>query len=177
MNRGCKHSLRISVQILTTILTLMLVAPVLFAQNNPPAARLRSLNNHLLGIYRQLLSSPAGEAIGLRSQAAQVIQERAALLGEMIETDTAQALGHAFSQDLLAKLAAAFPDSASRLESTGTWEGQLDWVVAMKPDLVNYGDVRRLTIGSERYDIYFSRGEPVGMQCRDVGCGRQLHAI
>ncbi len=168
MNLGCKHSLRISVRILSTILTLMLVAPVLLAQNNPPAARLRGLNNQLLGIYGQLLSSPAGEAIALRSQAAQVIQQRAALLGEMIETDTAQALGLAFSQDLLAKLAAAFPDSASRFESTGTWEGQLDWVVAMKPDLVNYRDIRRLTVGSERYDIYFSRGEPVGMQCRDV---------
>ncbi len=168
MNLGCKHSLRISFRILSTILTLMLAAPGLFAQNNPPAARLRSLNNQLLGIYGRLLSSPAGEAIPLRSQGAQVIQERAALLGEMIETDTAQALGLALSQDLLAKLAAAFPDSASRLESTGIWEGQLDWVVAMKPDLVNYRDIRRLTVGSERYDIYFSRGEPVGMQCRDV---------
>src|SRR5438132_3698677 len=168
MNLGCKHSLRISVRILSTILTLMLAAPGLFAQNNPPAARLRSLNNQLLGIYGQLLSSPAGEAIALRSQAGQLIQERAALLGEMIETDTAQALGLALSQDLLAKLAAALPDSASRLESTGTWEGQLDWVVAMKPDLVNYRDIRRLTVGSERYDIYFSRSEPVGMQCRDV---------
>src|SRR5437016_13079882 len=38
----------------------------------------------------------------------------------------------------------------------------------MKPDLVNYRDIRRLTVGSERYDIYFSRGEPAGMQCRDV---------
>src|SRR5213076_2898012 len=93
MNLGCKHSLRISVRILSTILTLMLAAPGLFAQNNPPAARLRSLNNQMLGIYGRLLSSPAGEAIALRSQAAQLIQERAALLGEMIETDTAQALG------------------------------------------------------------------------------------
>src|SRR5881396_3320782 len=168
MNPGCKHSLRSSVRILSTILTLMLAAPGLFAQNNPPAAGLRSLNNQLLGIYGRLLSSPAGEAIALRSQAAQLIQERAALLGDMIETDTAQAMGLAFSQDLLANLAAAFPDSASRLESTGTWEGQLDWVVAMKPDLVNYRDIRRLTVGSERYDIYFSRSEPVGMQCRDV---------
>ena len=65
MNRGCKHSLRISVRILSTILTLMLAAPGLFAQNNPPAARLRSLNNQLLGIYGRLLSSPAGEAIAL----------------------------------------------------------------------------------------------------------------
>src|SRR5881296_89858 len=168
MNRGCKHSLRISVRILSTILILMLAAPILFAQNNPPAARLRSLNNHLLGIYGLLLSSPAGEAIALRSQAAQVIQERAALLGDMIETDPAQALGLAFSQDLLANLAAAFPDSASRLESTGTWEGQLEWVVAMKPDLINYRDIRRLTVGSERYDIYFAQREPGGMKCRDI---------
>src|SRR5213593_3070561 len=79
MNLGCKHSLRISVRILSTILTLMLAAPGLFAQNNPPAARLRSLNNQLLGIYGRLLSSPAGEAIALRSQGALLIQERAAL--------------------------------------------------------------------------------------------------
>jgi len=38
----------------------------------------------------------------------------------------------------------------------------------MKPDLVNYRDIRRLTVGSERYDIYFSRGEPAGMRCRAV---------
>src|SRR5205823_13939482 len=116
MNLGCKHSLRISVRILSTILTLMLAAPGLFAQNNPPAARLRSLNNQLLGIYGRLLSTPAGEAIALRSQAAQLIQERAALLGEMIQTDTAHALGLAFSQDFLAQLAAALPVSAPRLD-------------------------------------------------------------
>src|SRR5437773_2050736 len=158
MHLGCNHTLRISVRVLNTILTLMLAAPGLFAQNNPPAARLRSLNNQLLGIYGRLLSSPAGEAIALRSQAAQLIQERAALLGDMIETDTAQALGLAFSQDLLANLAAAFPDSASRLESTGTWEGQLDWVVAMKPDLV--------------YNIFFgSAGRSVSEYWREASYG------
>ena len=139
MNTRCKHVLRISLPILITILTMLSVAPILAAQNNPSAARLRGLNNQVLGIYGQLLSSPAGEAIALRSQAAPVIQQRAALLSELIETDTVQALGLAFSEDLLANLGAAFPQSASQLETVGTWEGQLDWVVAMRPNLINLG--------------------------------------
>ena len=140
MKAWCKDSFRISFRIFITIATFVSLAPALMARNGPSTARLRSLNNQLLTVYSRLLSSPAGQAIALRSQAATVIQERAALLGNMIETDAAQAIGLAFSQDLLADLSAAFPESASHLESVGTWEGQLDWVVALRPNLINYQD-------------------------------------
>ncbi len=167
MRAPCKDSFRISFRIFITIATFASLTPALMAQNDP-TARFRNLNNQLLTVYSRLLASPAGDAIALRSQAAAVIQQRAAILGDMIETDPAQALGFAFSQDLLANLAAAFPESASQLESAGTWEGQLEWVVAMRPNLINYRDLRRLTVGSESYDIYFAKTEPAGLKCRDT---------
>src|SRR5947207_2325793 len=168
MKAWCKDSFRISFGIFITIAIFVAVVPKLTAQNDPSTSRLRSLNNQLLTMYGRLLSSPAGDASALRSQAATVIEQRAAILGNMIQTDPAKALGLAFSQDLLANLAGAFPQSASQLESAGTWEGQLNWVVAMKPDLINYRDLRRLTIGSESYEVYFAQREPAGMKCRDI---------
>ena len=168
MKAWCKDSFRISFGIFITIAIFVAVVPNLTAQNDPSTSRLRSLNNQLLTMYGRLLSSPAGDASALRSQAATVIEQRAAILGNMIQTDPAKALGLAFSQDLLANLAGAFPQSASQLESAGTWEGQLNWVVAMKPDLINYRDLRRLTIGSESYEVYFAQREPAGMKCRDI---------
>src|SRR5438034_4793550 len=168
MKAWCKDSFRISFGIFITIAIYVAVVPNLTAQNDPSTSRLRSLNNQLLTMYGRLLSSPAGDASALRSQAATVIEQRAAILGNMIQTDPAKALGLAFSQDLLANLAGAFPQSASQLESAGTWEGQLNWVVAMKPDLINYRDLRRLTIGSESYEVYFAQREPAGMKCRDI---------
>ena len=168
MKAWSKHSFRVPFRILITIAIVVSMAPVLMAQNDPSTSRLRSLNNQLLTVYSRILSSPASEAITLRSQAAAVIQERAALLGNLIETNASQALGLASSQDLLADPAAGFPESASQLESVGAWEGQLDYVVAMNPNLINYRNLHRLTVGSENYEVYFAEREPAGLKCRDT---------
>ena len=60
-----------------TIAMFLSVVPDVIAQNDP-AIRLRSLNNQLLTVYGRLLSSPASDAGALHSQAADVIQQRAA---------------------------------------------------------------------------------------------------
>ena len=74
MSIWCKDRFRISFAILVTIATFVSVVPDLMAQNDPSTDRLRTLNNQLLTVYSRLFSSPAGEAVSLRTQAADVIQ-------------------------------------------------------------------------------------------------------
>jgi len=97
------NKFRVTFRILATIFTLIFVTAPLSAQDNP---RLRNLNDQLLNVYGRLLDSPAGQAPGLQSQAASLIAERAAGLGSAIESNPAQAVRFAFSEDLLAKLGA-----------------------------------------------------------------------
>ena len=167
MNPWCKDSFRIPLRVLMTIAIFVSVAPALTAQSDASAARVRGFNNQLLTVYSRLLSSPAGEAIALRSQFASMIQQRQAVLGEMIEKNPAQALSFAFSQDVLANMSATFPESASRLEAAGTWEGEVETVIFDRPDLSTHRTVYRMNVGGETYDIHFAKDEPVGLKCRD----------
>jgi len=143
------------------------MVPALMAQNDAPSARVRGFNNQLLTVYGRLFSSPARDAMALRSQFAGMIRQRQALLGELIEKNPAQALSFAFSQDVLANMSAAFPESASKLESEGAWEGELEYVILDSPDLTSHRAVYRMKVGNETYDIHFAKEEPVGLKCRD----------
>lgn len=104
-------------------------ATLLPAQENQQAALVRSLNNSVLQIHGQLQAATGNQAAALRSQGGTIIEQRAAALSALIEQDASQALQLAFSDSLLATLAAAFPQSASRLESRGVFEGPIEYVI------------------------------------------------
>ena len=162
-----KDSFRISLRMLVMIATFGLMVPFLMAQDDPSAAQVRGLNNQLLTAYDRLLSSPAEERIALRGQFARMIQQRQALLGNMIEKNPAQALSFAFSQDLLTRMSAAFPESTSNLETPGAWEGEVEYIILDSRDLKTHRRVYRMKVGGETYDIHFAKDEPVGLKCRD----------
>jgi M6 family metalloprotease-like protein len=107
---------------------ILLSSVSLFAQtsslDSPAGARVRALNNSLLSLHGQMQRSDASNEPTLRGQAANVIAQRAAALSNLIQTNPHEALTFAFSPELLADLAAKFPQSAAQLEShevvTGT---------------------------------------------------------
>src|SRR5258708_34747728 len=99
-----------------------------------PATRVRGLNNDLLRLHGEASQSQPGQADAQRVQAEQVIGQRSNALRDLIQRDPAQALSLAFSPATLAELAAAFPDSASQLESQGTWQGPIERWVADSAD-------------------------------------------
>src|ERR1035437_9438790 len=81
---------------------------------SPRAARMRALNNVLLLLHAEMQE-------GSPSEAATVITQRAAALGALMKGNPRAALSFAFSPELLADLAARFPESASQLKARSTW--------------------------------------------------------
>src|SRR5438128_199834 len=97
-------------------ITLTLAAVSLHAQAVSPAVeRIQNLNDQTISNFIR----------AAHTDAADVLSQRAAALNELIEHDPAQALELALSPELLADVAMKFPDSASRLESHGTWRGTI----------------------------------------------------
>jgi M6 family metalloprotease-like protein len=142
-----------------------------FAQNatkssqNPPesalAAKVRALNNSLLGLHGQLQQGTAGSSADtVRGQAATVIAERAAALKSLIEENPRAALSFAFSSELLADLAAKFPASTSLLESNLTVTGRPQHWVEDSADLKTSRSYFRLDTGAQTLNLHFAGAEP-----------------
>lgn len=124
-------------------------------------AKIRALSNQLLQLHGQLQQRVSrSAAAGVRSQAATVIAARAAALESLIQQDPRAALSFAFSPELLADMAAKFPQSASLLETNVTLTGQLQHWIADAPDLKSSQTYWRMTAGSNTYDLHFSGAEP-----------------
>src|SRR6266852_1839664 len=80
------------------------------------AQQVRQLNNDVLGLHARFQEAGPDGAEVLRAQAAETLRTRASEMTALIQEDPGQALSLAFSPELLADLAAKFPDSASLLE-------------------------------------------------------------
>ena len=120
------------------------------AQEQPSTnAAVRNLNNQLLDVYARLLSGHADQAFTLHSQAAGIIRQRSAALEALIAQNPSEALKLAFAPDALANLAAAFPDSAAQLESHGTWQGEIEYLVGDSEDMRTSQTFRRMSYGEE----------------------------
>jgi M6 family metalloprotease-like protein len=144
------------------LLVFGLFAQVINAQGDR-AARVRGLNNDLLRLHSEVSQNPPGQAVAQRVQAALVIGQRAEALRNLIQRDPAQALSLAFSPDTLADLAAAFPGSASQLESQGTWQGPIERWVADSADRTSSRTLTRMKVGGHALDLYFAGPEPAGL--------------
>ncbi|MBF8305578.1 MAG: assoc protein, partial [Acidobacteria bacterium] len=143
-------------------------AALLPAQQNEQAALVRSLNNSVLQIHGQLQSAGQGAAAGLRAQGETLLAQRSAALSALIEQDASQALQLAFSDDLLATLAAAFPQSAASLESRGAFEGPIEYVILDDHTLGRHRVDIRMDVAGQTFDIHFPEHEPGGMKCGDI---------
>jgi M6 family metalloprotease-like protein len=124
--------------------------------------RATDLNNALLRLHGEMQSAAPDGAADLRRQAATVIEQRTAVLSDLIQQDPRQALSLAFSADLLVDLAAKFPESASLLETHGTWQGPIEYWIADYPD-GSHKTVRRLNLDQETVELQFTGPEPAGL--------------
>jgi M6 family metalloprotease-like protein len=131
------------------------------------ARQLRGLNNRLLLLHAQAQQLTPGEAGAVRREAAQVIAQRAAALRALIRQDPRAALTFAFSTDLLARLAARFPASASRLESDGTWEGPIEVWVADDAARARAVTFYRMRLAGRLLELHFAGSRPARLKSGD----------
>ena len=135
------------------------------------------MNNSLLRLHGLLqAATSANQVASLRSQAAPLLEERLGALSALIEQDASEAISLAFSEDLLAELAVAFPHSVSRLESHGVWQGTLEYNLIDDAQMSKHSAVRRMQTGSEELEIHFSGPEPEGLKTGDVLLARGVRA-
>ncbi len=160
----------LTLSFLATIAALVFVLHAFFLtpaapaqQESPAAARVRGLNNHLLRIHGQMQQATPNEAAQLRNQAATVIEERAAALRALVKQSPKQALSLAFSPELLADLAAKFPQSTASLESHVRRKGPIEYFISDDATMTRHGSLIAMQAGSETLEVYFAESIPAGL--------------
>lgn len=138
------------------------------AQETAEFAEARAVGGQILQALEQLASSEASSHAGIRAQAATLIQRRAAALASLAEHNPAAALRAAFSPELTARLARAFPASAGQLEAHGTWEGPIEYVVEDSMDFGTHRNIRKIAAAGEFLSVQFADAEPPGLKNGDV---------
>ncbi len=123
------------------------------------AAQVRALNNSVLQLHGQMQENASGAA-GVHSQAAIVLAQRAAALQTLIQENPHAALTFAFSPELLADLAAKFPDSATQLESHTTLSGPIEHWIFDSADLKSSRSLYKMKAGQQELNLYFAGREP-----------------
>src|SRR5262249_22148101 len=89
-----------------------------------------------------------------------VFAQRSKALKDLIREAPGEALGLAFSQDLINDLSAKFPASAGLIEKHGTWQGPSEHMVMDDPG----HQIRKFQVqirsGNETLQVYSAQGEP-----------------
>lgn len=124
------------------------------------SATLHGLNNELLRLHGEHQNAAAEQQAAVAQEAAAIIQSRAAALVQLMQQDPGEALTLAFSPDLLADLAAAFPQSAASLESQGTWQGTVEHFVQDDASFKTSRSFYTLKSGQQALTLHFSGAEP-----------------
>jgi M6 family metalloprotease-like protein len=148
----------------TSWLTLGALSALPLLAQGSSAERLRGLNNQILQIQGQLQGATPAQAAQLRSQAAPLFEQRLGLLEALIAENAAAALSLAFPPGLAAQLGADFPQSASRLETWGTFQGTAESLVADNLTMTAHQTFHWLVTGSERLGLFFAGAEPSGLR-------------
>jgi len=130
--------------------------------------KLTGLNRALLQVLSDYGTSSTSANAQLNSRAAALIANRASRLEGLIaeHADTANKL--AFPADLLERLAAAFPESAYKLEEQGQWQGVVEIVVETDDDFSIRNTLRRLRVGPDLLDLHFTGLAPEGLTSGDI---------
>ena len=135
---------------------------------SPAAARVRALNNSLLRLHGQMQQAGPNNVALMRSQAASVLTQRAAALAYLVSTDPRAALSFAFSPELLADLAAKFPQSAASLESHATLSGPVTRWIADYPAMKTSHSWLTMKQGQTVLSLRFACPEPPNFKSGDV---------
>ena len=164
--QGVKEVFYSSVRLLAAIFVFNLLLCGLAAQTNPSAnshrkeseraAQVRTLNNSVLQLHGQTQGN-GSSAFALRGQAASALAQRAAALQALILEDPHTALSFAFSPELLADLAAKFPDAATGLESYVTVSGAVEHSIADSADLKTSSESWSINSGGVRFNLHFAK--------------------
>ncbi len=155
--------------IILVISSFVIVSPAV-AQGNPSnragssheserAAEVRALNNSVLQLHGQAQEN-ASSATGIRGLAAMVLTQRAAALQTLIQEDPHSALTFAFSPELLADLAAKFPDSSAALEAHTTLSGPIELWIFDSGDLKTSHSQYQMKVGLQTVNLHFAGKEP-----------------
>jgi M6 family metalloprotease-like protein len=161
LRKNCNLMNPLSLCVISAVITAVSAygaAPDLIAQT-------RSLNASLLQLHQAIQEADTLEAEALRSRADILIERRAAQLSALIEDNPAAALSIAFSPELLADLAAKFPESASKLERQGTWEGPAQAWIEDHPDGWHKSFVQ-LRAAEQNLRVHFDGARP-NLKCGD----------
>jgi hypothetical protein len=163
---------RIYCRVLLMAVAMLLGSSAGLAQTNstnadrPAAARMRALNNSLLNLHGQMQAAGRSDVRNLRSQASTVIAERAAALAGLIQSDPHAALTFALSPELLADMAAKFPQSSSLLESHTTVTGNVRHWIADYSKSSRSG--WRMNSGGQTLNLYFAGPEPSNLNSDEL---------
>ena len=130
--------------------------------------KLTGLNRALLEVLSEHSKASAGSKAQLNSRAAALIANRAARLEGLIAEHANTADKLAFPADLLDQLAAAFPESAYKLEQRGAWQGVVEIVVETDDNFSIRKTLRRLRVGPELLDLHFTGLPPEGLTSGDI---------
>lgn len=150
------------------VLAVLLCGPVLGQAAGPEAQQVRNLNNDLLRYHAEAQRLPPDALTALRGEVATVMAQRAAALSRLVQEDPAQALALAFSPELLATLAKAFPEAAPLLESHGTWQGPSEEWIFDSVDMKSSRSVTHMKVGARDIEVHFASSEPNGLKCGDL---------
>jgi M6 family metalloprotease-like protein len=123
------------------------------------AAQVRALNNNVLQIHGRMQEASPGSADAIRSLAEPIIAQRAAALTTLIKTDPRTALSFAFSSELLANLAAKFPQSSGLLESQVTLRGSVEHWIMDSADMKTSHESWLINVGNTKLNLYFATGQ------------------
>ena len=148
------------------VLSLFLTASAATAQ--APAEEIRDLNAQLLRLQADFERDTPLKAAGRRAQAAPVVARRAQLLEALIRQDPEEALRLGFPQDVLARLAAAFPQAAATLERRGVWRGPVEHIVVDDARLGRHESLVYIAVNGVRRRVRFAGGEPPELKSGDI---------
>ena len=124
---------------------------------------MRTLNNSLLNLHGQMQHADATSARTLRSQAATVITQRSAALTKLIQNDPHAALSFALSPELVADLAAKFPNAAAQLEQHVTVTGPVELLVMDNSDHTSRSSIK-MNNGGRTLSLYFAGQLPKNLK-------------
>jgi len=166
--QGAREVLSFPFRLLAAIIISNMFLGGVFAQGNSAsnsqprgrerADQVRALNNSALRLHEQLQQNQASAA-ALRSQAATVLAQRSAALLALIQEDPHAALSFSFSPNLLADLAAKFPNAAAILESHIAVTGPVEHWITDSPDLRTSQESWVLNAGGSQLNLHFSKAE------------------
>lgn len=159
---------RVALLALMFSLCLLGTTSALQSPGKADGARLRGLNGGLLRLVSQLRQMAPENASALREEIRSLGRQRREVLEALVQERPAEAASLAFPDALAAELAALAPELAEELETYGTWQGTLEYIVEDDETMAKHRNHRRLHTGREVLDLNFSGTEPARLKSGDI---------